>query len=170
MKLFVIKHKKLLISATALLCAAGVLTGTLLHRRKIRRQEAARDEAAWLAAVEQAEQELAAAREALSAALRGTWTRSVEEDRNSRLELSVTGDTMEYIFRNARFPEYDQTLLIYSWEAFDGTSLVLHYPEGGENLIQVTFTPASGDAPVQVTFTPAFTSMDASETWERSEP
>jgi len=154
---FVRKNKKRLMEAAALLlCLAVVTAAILLRERQLFRQ--------------QAEKELAAAQELLTKTMQGTWTHGVEEDRNTHLELIFDAGTAKYNFRNVRYPEYDQTLLAYGWEAVDGQNIRIFYPEGGERLIGVTFTPASGETPEQVTFCPAITSMETSETWERSAP
>jgi len=151
------KNKKRLMEAAALLlCLAVVTAAILLRERQLFRQ--------------QAEKELAAAQELLTKTMQGTWTHGVEEDRNTHLELIFDAGTAKYNFRNVRYPEYDQTLLAYGWEAVDGQNIRIFYPEGGERLIGVTFTPASGETPEQVTFCPAITSMETSETWERSAP
>lgn len=162
------KNKKRLPAAAALLlCLAAVIAVVLLRERQLRQQQAAEEtrlEQEW------SEMERAAARQLLTKALQGIWTHGVEEDRNTHLELIFGEGTAEYNFRNIRYPEYDQTLLTYGWEAVDGQNIRLFYPEGGENLIEVTFTPAAGETPEQVTFRPAITSMEKSETWERSTP
>ena len=158
MKQFIIKYQKKLIAAAALLIAAGTLTGVLLHRQAVRRQEEARAETERLL-WEQHQQQLAAQRDALAARLQGTWTQTVPEDRNSLLELSVTDGTIVYGFRNVRFPEYNQTFYTYTWSVFDGTSIAIRFPEGGEDLHEIVFTPAEGDSPEKVTFSPAFTAV-----------
>jgi len=162
------KNKKRLPAAAALLlCLAAVIAVVLLRERQLRQQQAAEEarlEQEW------AEMELAAARQLLTKTMQGTWTHGVEEDRNTHLELIFDAGTAKYNFRNVRYPEYDQTLLAYGWEAVDGQNIRIFYPEGGERLIGVTFTPASGETPEQVTFCPAITSMETSETWERSAP
>ena len=155
--------------ATALLCASCVLFSFIQHRQAIRRDDAAWAEAEQMA-FEQQQRDLEEARQAFAQRLQGSWTQAVPEDRNSRLELSIADGTMDYNFQNVRFPEYDQTLCSYSWSAFDYESIEIAFPEGGIDLILVTFTPADGDTPEKVTFSPAFTFMGEEETWERSAP
>lgn len=169
MKQFILKYKKHLIAAAALLIAAGTLTGTLLYRQELRRQEAARAEAERLL-FEQHQARLAAEREALAKKLQGTWRKSLEADRNSLLELFVTDGAMDYNFLNVRFPEYNETLSTYTWSVFDSTSVEILYPDGGKFLHELTFTPADGEVPEKVTFSPAITFMGEEETWERSTP
>lgn len=168
MKDLIKTHRRLLLGTLALLlCLTAVSAVVLLRDRQLRQEleaEADRLEQEWAAL------ELEAAQDLLSRSLLGSWTRSVEDDRNSRLELVITDGDIQYNFRNARFPEYDQTLFTYGWTPMDGQHLELRYPEGGSNLLRVTVTPAQGDTPAQVTFSPAITSPDASETWERSTP
>lgn len=153
MKEILRKNQKRLMGAVALLlCLAAVTAAILLRERQ------------------QAKKELAAAQALLTKAVQGTWIHGVEEDRSIHLELIFDAGTAEYNFRNIRYSEYDQTLLTYGWEAADGKHIRIFYPEGGESLIEVTFTPASGETPEQVTFCPAITSVEPSETWERSAP
>ena len=94
--------------------------------------------------------------------LQGKWQRQVDAQTDTRLELQVKGNKMEYRFVSKRFPELSSLLHTYEWTALDEDTIRVRYDD--EHWVDTDVAIKNRT----MTFSPAVTLQENSETWHRA--